>query len=147
MKYITITYVSDCLLEAADCAAAIEQMLDDARNRNAASGVTGALLFAGHRFAQTIEGADLVVDALMTRIGRDPRHRVRAIVERRAISERHFPGWSMAYSGNSVFVSQAVARASLGTLASAPADVRRLLQMMRAFTEQLPPRRPRRAAP
>lgn len=144
--FLTITYVSDCLIEAADRAAAIEQMFDDARDRNAARGVTGALLFAGNRFAQTIEGGYLVVDALMTRIDRDPRHRVRAIVERRAISERRFPGCSVAYLGDSVFVSRALARALSGGPIPPPADAHRLLQMLREFTVPMPARRPRPSA-
>jgi len=144
--FLTITYVSDSLIEPASCAAAVEQIVAEARPCNATLGVTGALLFAGNRFAQTIEGPEAVVDALMARIERDPRHLVRAVVKRHRIDERCFQAWSMAYSGDSVFVSQAVARALSGTLPSSSADVRRLLQMMRAFTVQVPQRRAGRGA-
>ncbi len=147
MTLLTITYVSESLLAPAVRAAAVERLVIHARQCNATLGVTGALLFAGNRFAQTIEGDEAVADALMMRIEHDARHRVLCVVERHGIDDRSFPAWSMAYSGDSVFVAQAVARALSGTLPSAPVDVRRLLQMMRAFTEQLPPRRPRRAAP
>lgn len=131
---LTLTYVSESLIDPARCAATLAEVAAAARQRNAACGVAAALLFAGGRFAQTIEGPPADVDALMSRITCDPRHRILAIVERRRMEERSMSGWSMAISSDSVFVSQAMTRTMPGPLPAAPADVRRLLKLIRAFT-------------
>lgn len=143
---LTITYISDALMDPAERSARVEQIVTDARPRNARLGVTGTLLFTGTRFAQTIEGDEAVVDALMARIGDDKRHCVRAIIERHPINQRRFSTWSMAYSGDSAFVSQRVARALSGALSSPPTDDGRLLQMLREFTLDGLPRRAGSAA-
>ncbi len=131
---LTLTYVSESLIEPARCAATLADIAAAARQRNAERGLAAALLFAGGRFAQTIEGTSADVDALMARIACDPRHRVLAVVERRRLDERSMSGWSMAISSDSVFVSQAMTRTMPGRLPAAPADVRRLLKLIRAFT-------------
>jgi Sensors of blue-light using FAD len=67
-----LLYVSH-LAPGADFAV-VKQIVDVARLRNPAHGITGALLFDGERFCQLIEGAESEVGALMQSIGRDPRH-------------------------------------------------------------------------
>ena len=52
----------------------IRNIVLSARERNAARGVTGALLFDGERFCELIEGPEAVVRDLMQGISRDPRH-------------------------------------------------------------------------
>lgn len=136
---LSLTYISECLIEPVWRAATVAQIAADARRRNAARCVTGALLYAGNRFAQTIEGADADVDNLMARIAADPRHRILAIVERHPITARRMAGWAMVYSGDSIFVTRSIARAMSDGQPSSPADVDRLLQIIRAFT--LDPRR------
>ncbi len=44
------------------------------RHRNAALGVTGVLLFDGHRFCQLLQGPAPAVHSLMADIAHDPRH-------------------------------------------------------------------------
>jgi hypothetical protein len=44
------------------------------RHRNAALGVTGVLLFDGHRFCQLLQGPAPAVQTLMADIARDARH-------------------------------------------------------------------------
>jgi Sensors of blue-light using FAD len=67
-----LLYVSQ-LAPGADFAV-VKQIVDVARLRNPAHGITGALLFDGERFCQLIEGAEPEVSALMQSIGRDLRH-------------------------------------------------------------------------
>jgi Sensors of blue-light using FAD len=67
-----LLYVSH-LAPGADFAV-VKGIVDVARLRNPAHGITGALLFDGERFCQLIEGAEHEVGALMQSIGRDPRH-------------------------------------------------------------------------
>ena len=45
------------------------------RDRNLASGISGALLFDGNRFCQLLEGLERDVRLLMARITKDTRHR------------------------------------------------------------------------
>ena len=47
----------------------------ESRERNLASGISGALLFDGKRFCQLLEGLERDVRLLMARITNDTRHR------------------------------------------------------------------------
>jgi Sensors of blue-light using FAD len=67
-----LLYVSH-LAPGADFAV-VKEIVDVARLRNPAHGITGALLFDGERFCQLIEGAEAEVSTLMQSISRDPRH-------------------------------------------------------------------------
>ena len=62
---------------------------------NARTHVTGVLLCVGNRFMQVIEGEHAVVDVLMQRIERDPRHGELAVVLDEPVSERLFVQWNM----------------------------------------------------
>lgn len=54
---------------------ALDVMLTEGRERNAARGITGILLFDGIHFVQLLEGPAPRLDALLESIRRDPRHR------------------------------------------------------------------------
>ncbi|VFU07008.1 Family 3 adenylate cyclase [Methylocella tundrae] len=59
-------------------------------------GVTGILLSAHEFFFQILEGEEVVVDRLLERIRRDPRHRDLMILKAEmGVTERLFPNWSM----------------------------------------------------
>lgn len=64
---------------------------------NGRSGVTGALLYLNGNFLQVLEGLRDDIDATMTRIRKDPRHRGLLVLSDRAIKERCFPQWSMGF--------------------------------------------------
>lgn len=64
---------------------------------NARRDITGMLLYKGGNFVQVIEGPDDAVQALYTRISRDPRHRGIISLLNRSILERDFPTWSMGF--------------------------------------------------
>ena len=53
---------------------AIGRILRQARERNRAHGIGGAMVFDGERFCQLLEGPPDSVDPLAARIARDPRH-------------------------------------------------------------------------
>ena len=60
---------------AADCDfSVVKEIVDVARRSNPALDITGALLFDGERFCQLLEGGELAVRALMSRIEVDVRH-------------------------------------------------------------------------
>ena len=74
------------------------ELLKKSRAANELLGVTGMLLFSEGNFFQVLEGEPEVVDALYTKISRDPRHTMSATIVREAIPKRFFGDWSMGFS-------------------------------------------------
>lgn len=77
--------------------AGLVEVLEQARTRNAGSGLTGILLFAEGNFFQVLEGTPDCVDALYERILHDTRHRAVTRVIREPITERAFASWTMGF--------------------------------------------------
>lgn len=76
---------------------ALAELLESSRRSNSAAGITGVLLYRGGRFIQFLEGPERDVQALMARIGQDPRHtNIRVLLDGRG-SQRQFADWSMGY--------------------------------------------------
>lgn len=130
---INMTYVSDSRLPVQTQAKEIEVLVDRARRSNEIAGITGALLFTGKRFAQTLEGSAIEVDALMARVMRDERHEAIVVIDRHEVAARVFRGWSLAYSGPSVSLSRLVERALRGALGKDQFEVNRLLRLIQEF--------------
>jgi hypothetical protein len=93
---IEVLYVSRATLARESERAEIARILEVARIRNLALGVTGALICVDGRFAQLLEGPVEAVNQLMVAILRDTRHAEVRIVRMNAIAERRFASWSMA---------------------------------------------------
>lgn len=77
----------------------IDEIIPKAMMKNAKLDVTGFLLYNDRTFAcyQVLEGPRDAVEKLWETIRNDPRHKVVAdSVERRIITAREFPNWSMA---------------------------------------------------
>ncbi len=77
----------------------IRSILETARSNNRLIHVTGALLFSHGFFAQILEGPQQAVESMFESIQGDPRHTDVTILHLHPITERSFPGWSMAYAG------------------------------------------------
>jgi len=75
---------------------ALLALLHDARDYNAADGITGFLFFKDNQFIQVIEGAVTDVDDLFARIKADKRHTDINILLNETADERMFPDWNMA---------------------------------------------------
>lgn len=73
----------------------LNQLVAEARRRNAAVQITGALVSASGLFFQIVEGQPEDLAALLARLNRDPRHRDLTILLREPVRERLFPDWSM----------------------------------------------------
>jgi hypothetical protein len=73
------------------------EIIEMARTANAQSHVTALLLYAEGPFIQVLEGEGEVVERLLRKIRRDPRHRGFLILLDRVILERDFDGWPMAF--------------------------------------------------
>lgn len=77
-----------------------EQLLDllqQCLKNNSARGVTGMLLYGEDTFLQALEGDDAVIDALIEKIARDPRHAKIQLLHRRPIERRQYADWSMGF--------------------------------------------------
>lgn len=71
-------------------------ILAESQRNNDRRGLTGVLAAHRERYVQVIEGATESLDGLLRRLADDPRHRALHVLDRRAIPERQFAGWSMA---------------------------------------------------
>ena len=75
----------------------LEALVQGARARNAAAGITGMLIYTEGHFLQYIEGPQSEVEALFTRIERDPRHHGMLRIFEGPQARRIFTEWSMGY--------------------------------------------------
>ena len=98
-----LVYRSTCTLYDTEQAlvAELEDILRVARVRNAASGVSGALMFNGTHYAQVLEGPREAVERIFESIQLDPRHTEMMLLSFDRVGERLFPSWSMAHVGAS----------------------------------------------
>ncbi|MCK9605845.1 MAG: BLUF domain-containing protein [Methylomonas sp.] len=72
-------------------------LLRQCRRCNSASGITGVLLYFNECFVQVLEGKEEEVNKAFLKLKRDPRHKNIIELERKYISERQFPDWSMGF--------------------------------------------------
>jgi hypothetical protein len=73
----------------------LAEILAIAREKNAARGVTGMLLYEGGSFLQLLEGDESEVEQVFERISRDPRHHNIVVLSRAKVASRGFAEWSM----------------------------------------------------
>lgn len=93
---ISLLYVSRGSLAGGTEDRQLADILTVARARNAATEVSGALIYAGGHFAQVLEGEAPAVNQLTIDILRDRRHNQVRIIEVVSIARRRFAGFSMA---------------------------------------------------
>ncbi|MCR9218983.1 MAG: BLUF domain-containing protein [Alphaproteobacteria bacterium] len=72
-------------------------LLDDARARNQAVGLTGVLLYDEGAYLQVLEGRPEAIDRLLASIACDPRHVDMTILGDESDRPRLFGDWSMAF--------------------------------------------------
>ena len=83
---------------AAEVGRGLRQILERSRQNNAATGLTGSLLFTESLFAQVLEGPIEALCATFERIQCDERHHDVTVLEFLPVRAREFPHWSMAYA-------------------------------------------------
>lgn len=104
----------------------LADILSVARTRNAAAGITGALLFMEGSFLQVLEGSKDDVVALLEKIIADPRHRDVTVFHQSEVSEPVFTQWRMAYlSPDGKDVAHWSGADGTATLADLRADIER----------------------
>jgi hypothetical protein len=59
--------------------------------------VTGMLVKVGNHFLQVIEGSDVALESLMTKLSKDPRHTEIQVIDNRHVDDRLFGKWNMAF--------------------------------------------------
>lgn len=92
---IRVTYISQ---EAYPLSAdALLSLLTQCHTNNPAKGLTGMLLFGNGTFLQSLEGDKAVVEPLIEKISRDPRHTAMKILQQESVTERQFAEWSMGF--------------------------------------------------
>jgi hypothetical protein len=93
-----VVYCSRNLIPAqdGDLAAEVASILATARVNNARDGVTGALVYNEHSFAQVLEGQFDAVDRTFKHIQRDPRHDNVTLLRADHTNARLFGTWAMA---------------------------------------------------
>ena len=84
----------------------IKQILAVSRQRNAASHLTGALMFNRECFAQVLEGAHDDIQETFERIQCDPRHANVVVLDFEPLQTRRFSQWSMGYIGYDTLASK-----------------------------------------
>lgn len=122
-------YVSQSLLTPAQVDTVIPDIVAVSRKRNAGLAVTGALVLAGERFAQLLEGERAAVEELQASIRGDVRHAQVTDIEERFRKDRWFGNWSLQYVGRSNFFSRLLSAIELGADRQNPlaaADVQQL---------------------
>ena len=75
----------------------LKSLLEVSRERNAAEGLTGMLLYKDGSFMQVLEGEEEPLRQTCNRIGRDPRHRGIIFLCEEETAERSFVGWAMGF--------------------------------------------------
>ena len=72
-------------------------LVEKARTKNAARGITGMLLFHKNQFLQLLEGSEAAVRACFEVLRRDARHRDIKVLLTDEVQERCFPEWTMGF--------------------------------------------------
>jgi uncharacterized protein YaaQ len=75
----------------------LRQLLTYSHHRNTQLAVTGILLYGNEQFLQVLEGEEEVVQEVYARIRRDARHSNVLTFANKAIGERTFTDWAMAF--------------------------------------------------
>lgn len=109
---ISTLYVSHSVIPPECAEAVVTELVELSIVKNRRQNITGALLFTGPHFAQILEGPGDAVAALMASITADDRHQKLVVLSHRAVGERQFEEWSLAYSGPSLFIARHIARLS-----------------------------------
>jgi len=75
----------------------LHDLLHEARSYNTQCGVTGIMLYGNGCFMQVLEGEQATVRALYEHIKQDDRHRDVTAFADKAIAQRAFGEWAMAF--------------------------------------------------
>ncbi len=92
---IRLTYASQA--QEGLPASELKSILESAREKNKARGITGALIFNKHYFLQCIEGSRPIINELVNELVADPRHHNFQIISTQQVESRIWADWDMNY--------------------------------------------------
>lgn len=95
MALHTLAYVSQATKTMDE--QALRDLLDQARTHNLRHCVTGVLIYCDGSFFQVVEGEQQALDRLYDNLLGDTRHRDLRRLYYRALAQRDFAEWSMAF--------------------------------------------------
>ena len=113
----------------------LRALLEQARTRNHACGITGMLLYDYGAFLQVLEGPPMSVNEVFSSILRDSRHTSIQTLEHEAIPTRGFGDWSMGFVDihtTALPPAQPMGWSGLATGKDAGSRARRYLQIFQA---------------
>ena len=90
-----VIYVSEKTEASADC---LTDIFDTSQKNNEGQGITGCLLIGGNSFLQLLEGPDVAVEKLYSKIKSDGRHKKVKKLYDQEINEKLFSSWSMKFA-------------------------------------------------
>jgi hypothetical protein len=128
----SLIYVSRSRFDGQKASAEVDRIVAASNRHNPAMDVTGAIVFTGTHFAQTLEGSADALEILMARIASDARHDCVDVLRNTEIAERSFPDWAMAFSGPSTYLADHI-RPLLDDDQAAPDAAERLITVMQEF--------------
>ena len=136
-----LTYASRSMLsgEPHQVEREVGRILDASRRNNARLSITGALLFSGDCFAQSLEGRFDAVQSVFERIQLDSRHTDTVVLEAGGIDQRGFGDWSMAYTGRIDDDRVRFNALTRGSDAIGGAGAERVLDLLRAVVHRAAP--------
>lgn len=97
MPLSRLLYTSDACIRDSNVPVVIQvhEMAHASAKRNAASELTGALLFIENQFIQVLEGTPEAIEQIFERICCDLRHTNVTLVDLASVNERMFSEWEM----------------------------------------------------
>lgn len=104
-------YVSRSKLSEVDVTQEIGEIVKISRTKNAALGITGALIYNDFHFGQIVEGPAQSIMALRSSVLADHRHTDIKTIGDGKVASRRFGHWDLAYSGGSMVMSRTLQRA------------------------------------
>lgn len=72
-------------------------LLEKSRQRNSRQNITGLLLYAEKKFLQVLEGDIKDVEEIYDAILNDDRNMSNVVYDKKTITEREFPNWTMGF--------------------------------------------------
>jgi|26BtaG_2_1085354.scaffolds.fasta_scaffold01029_1 hypothetical protein len=93
---VSMTYVSRTNQDMTE--QQLSDILQQARENNAANAITGMLVFKDNIFLQTIEGSRARINRLLYSLIADTRHYDLQVLETRELEHREWAKWSMNYA-------------------------------------------------
>jgi hypothetical protein len=91
----SLVYVSSATRDLS--AGQVGALLEKCRSNNMTIGISGMLLYKGGNFMQLLEGDQVIVRSLYSKIVKDPRHSGCIELLQSHQEARSFPRWSMAF--------------------------------------------------